>query len=97
MENNKTILLHNISPEEFKDMIVQEVKKEIEKILHQASKPEKLSVQEAAIYIGRSEITIYNYIKKGLLPASKIGRRYVINRSDIEASLKEVKSSKYRR
>jgi len=35
--------------------------------------------------------------KKGLLPASKIGRNYIIKRQDLDNALKEVKSLKYRR
>jgi hypothetical protein len=41
--------------------------------------------------------TVKINLKKGIIPASKIGRRIVIKRIDIENSLNEVKSLKYKR
>ncbi|MBR9847422.1 MAG: helix-turn-helix domain-containing protein [Algicola sp.] len=61
------------------------------------NKDEKLSVKEVAEELGVVDLTIHNYIKKGILPAFKIGRRVFINRSDIDQALKEVKSLKYQR
>jgi len=71
MENKKTILLHNITPTELKDMIISDLKIEIEKILLKASKPEYYSVQEVSKLLGLSSLTIYNYIKKGIIPAKR--------------------------
>lgn len=56
----------------------------------------KLSIQETAKELSVSEITIHNYIKKGILPALKIGRRVFIKRVDLDEALKEVKSLKYK-
>ena len=61
------------------------------------SKPENLTVKESADLLKVSEQTILNYIKKGFIPAHKMGRIYLIKRTDIEESLKEVKSLKYKR
>ena len=97
MENRKTILLHNITPNELKEMILSGLKKEIESILLKTNKSENQSIQKAAELLGLSEQTIYNYIKKGMLPATKIGRKYIIRRTSLEKSLTEVKSLKYRR
>ncbi|WP_053977222.1 helix-turn-helix domain-containing protein [Mangrovimonas xylaniphaga] len=58
---------------------------------------EKLSIQSVSEELGVSKLTVHNYIKKGFIPASKIGRRVVIKRVDLEKSLAEVKSLKYRR
>ncbi|MDO5978992.1 helix-turn-helix domain-containing protein [Flavivirga spongiicola] len=91
----KTILLHNMTPEELKDVIISEIK--IEAILLKAKEKENYSVQEVSKLLGCAELTIYNYIKKGLLPASKIGRNYIIKKLDIENTLKKVKSLKYKR
>ena len=55
------------------------------------------TVKEAADYLNVSQISIHNYRKKGLLPVSKIGRRIVIKKSDLDNSLKEIKSLKYKR
>lgn len=58
---------------------------------------EKLSIQEVAKELSVSTITIHNYIKKGVLPAIKIGRRVFIKRTDLNDALREVKSLKYKR
>lgn len=79
MENKRTILLHNITPEELKDMIISDVRIEIEKLLFKVAKPANYSVQEVAKLLRVSNLTIYNYIKKGAIYATKIGRRYIIN------------------
>lgn len=60
-------------------------------------KPEKLTVKETATLLKVSEQSVHNYIKKGFLPAQKLGRILLIKREDVELSLKEVKSLKYKR
>ena len=60
-------------------------------------KPENLTVKEVAPLLKVSEQSVIKYIKKGLLPAKFIGRRYLIARIDIEAALQEHKSLKYKR
>ncbi len=97
METKKTILLYNITPEELKDLIISELKKELESFRIQSSKPENYSVQEVSKILGLSELTVYNYIKKGMLSAKKIGRKYIISSESLEKALTEVKSLKYKR
>lgn len=58
---------------------------------------QNLSVREAAGILNVSELTVRNYIKRGLIKAERIGNRIFINRSKLEDSLKEVKSLKYKR
>ena len=48
MENTKTILLYNITPNELKEMIIADLKIELESILLKINKPENYSVQKAA-------------------------------------------------
>ena len=60
-------------------------------------KPENLTVKESAEVLKVSEQSIHNYIKKGFLKAHKMGRIYLIKRTNIEEALKEVKSLKYKR
>lgn len=61
------------------------------------SKPENLTVKESADFLKVSEQSIHNYIKKGFIKAHKMGRIYLIKRTDIEEALQEVKSLKYKR
>lgn len=56
-----------------------------------------LTTQEAAKILNVADITIHNYIKKGILPAKKVGRKYIIKESDVQKALSEVKSLKYQR
>lgn len=58
---------------------------------------ENLTVKETAELLKVSEQSIHNYIKKGFIPAKKVGRVLLIKRTDVEESLSEVKSLRYRR
>ena len=73
--------------------------KELKKLITEGINPPKrnLTVQEAAKRLNVTELTIRNYIKRGTIKAEKIGRRIIINSKDLEKSLSEVKSFKYRR
>lgn len=99
MENKKTILLHNITLDELKEMIVSTIRVEMEnsELRLSEGRTENYSVQTVAKLLGVSELSVYTYIKKGMLPAFKIGRKYLIKIADLEKALKEVKSLKYRR
>lgn len=59
--------------------------------------PENCTIKETALLLKVSEQSVHNYIKKGFLPAQKVGRILLIKRSDIDKSLQEVKSLKYKR
>ncbi|MFH4963663.1 helix-turn-helix domain-containing protein [Gaetbulibacter sp. M235] len=91
------ILLHYITPNELKEMILADLKVEISALLNRADEQENYTVEEVSKIIGCSKLTVYNYIKKGLLPASRIGRRFVIRKIELDKALKEVKSLKYKR
>ncbi len=97
MDNKKIILLHNITPEELKELIISDLKVEIEKLIIKAAKPQNYTVQEVAKLLRLSELTIYSYIRRGLLSATKIGRKYIIAVEDLEKAHNEVKSLKYMR
>ena len=42
-----------------------------------------LSVQEVADILGISRIAVFNKIKKGEIPAQKVGKAYVISRDEL--------------
>lgn len=88
--------------EELSEMIESSLSRRINPlrdIINQKLNPQKtnLTVQEAAKRLNVTELTIRNYIQKGLIDATKIGRRIVINVESLESKLTEVKSLKYRR
>ena len=49
--------------------------------------PTLFTLQEVTDHYGWSKDTLYDYIRRGLLPASKIGRSYVVTPDDIAALL----------
>ncbi len=63
----------------------------------QQSEPENYNVKEASKILKVSEQSVLSYIRKGLIPAQFIGKSYLIKRADLEASLSEYKSLKYKR
>jgi excisionase family DNA binding protein len=90
MQNPFQIFQEDLS--EIKNLLLELKNKPVEE-----PKSENLTVQEASELLKVSEQSIHNYIKKGYIPAKKLGRIYLMKREDIEASLKDVKSLKYRR
>jgi excisionase family DNA binding protein len=92
------IILQNVDKEKFNDLFnkVHKLSEDVQLLLDKKLS-EKLIPEDAAEEIGVTTQTIYSYIKKGILPASKVGRKLLIKRSDLENALKEVKSLKYKR
>ena len=83
---------------------IEERLKNIEDILlvlhSKSTKEEKetlLNVKEAAQFLKVSEQSVHNYIKEGKIRAKKIGRPFLISKSDLTNELGEVKSLKYQR
>ncbi|MDR5683407.1 MAG: helix-turn-helix domain-containing protein [Armatimonadota bacterium] len=50
--------------------------------------PEVLTVEQAAGYLQLHKVTVYKYIREGLLPAARIGKVYRILRPDLERFLR---------
>lgn len=48
---------------------------------------EILTVEQAAEYLQVHKITLYRYIRQGLLPAARLGKMYRLFRRDVEAFL----------
>lgn len=48
---------------------------------------EILTVEQAAEYLQIHKVTVYKYIRAGMLPAAKLGKVYRIYRRDVEALL----------
>ena len=63
----------------------------------QVAKQEHTTIKEAAKRLKVDTQTVRNYIKRGLITASKIRGRILINTESIDNALSEVKSLKYKR
>lgn len=93
---DKFIQIQNVTRQELVSIIENTVQSKLNSFLS-SKEPETLTIKETAELLSVSTVTIHSYIRRGLFPASKIGRRIVIKREDIEKALKEVKSLKYKR
>ena len=87
--------------EALEELVQSSVRTSIRKYFDQKesdeNKPVNLTVKETATHLGVAELTVRNYIKRGIIKAERIGNRIIINRALLEKSLKEVKSLKYKR
>ena len=52
---------------------------------------EILTVEQAANYLQVHRLTVYRYIRQGLLPAARLGKMYRLFRRDVEAFLDAMK------
>ncbi len=51
-----------------------------------------LTVEQAAAYLQIHKVTVYKYIRTGLLPAARLGKVYRIHRRDVEALLQSLRA-----
>lgn len=93
--------LYIAKQEELEELVKTSVDKALVRFFKQkeneTKKSKNLSVKEAATLLKVSDITVRNYIKRGLIKADRLGARIIINRETLENTLKEVKSLKYKR
>lgn len=54
---------------------------------------EILTVEQAAESLQIHKVTVYKYIRSGLLPAAKLGKVYRIYRKDVEALLDTLRTN----
>jgi len=87
--------------EDLEVLVQTSVKKTMEKFYQEKSSEKDhaitYSVKDTAAYLNVSELTVRNYIKRGLIEAEKIGHKIFINRENLLKALKGVKSLKYKR
>jgi len=90
-----------IPKEDLKVFIQNTIEESLEKYFEMKIEQEKrkthLTVKEVANKINVSELTVRNYIKRGVLKAKRVGNRILINNLELEKSLQEFKSLKYKR
>lgn len=95
---NKSVntLIHGVSPEEFKESILQEVRKELSK-LSLSNSPnnqvdEYVTRKEAAKLLKVSLITISDWNKKGILNPYRLGNLIRYKKSELEQALIQINS-----
>lgn len=90
------VQIHNITSDELFSNLENLLDSKLSKYL-KSTEVENYSVQTISKKIGCTDLTTYGLIKKGILPASKIGRKYLIKKVDFDNALQEYKSLKYKR
>jgi excisionase family DNA binding protein len=94
----KSTIIESMSVEELKKIIAETVGEVVSRISH--------PVQEETQYLTRVETTkllritlptLNEYTKEGTIRGYRIGGRVLYKKDEIEASLKEIQTSKYRR
>jgi excisionase family DNA binding protein len=94
----KTILqIEDLSKGELFSFIEESINNKLSSLQKEKETKGTITVQEAAKYLNVADITIHNYIKKGIIPAQKVGRKYIIKQTDLDNSLSDAKSLKYKR
>lgn len=95
MSESKTIQMHNISPEEFKETIMGEINKSLRAL------STNLKPNEPEEYLTRKELsqilkvtlpTIHDWSKKGILKPYRIGKLIRFKKSDLENTLIQINS-----
>ena len=96
MQNNIT-QLHNITPEESKESILQDVRSELKLIsenFRPVSPPEFLTRREAAKLLKVSIVTLSDWNKKGILNPYRLGNLIRYKRSELEEALIQINNPK---
>lgn len=93
--------MHNLilSPIALESLVEAIALRTVDILNRSEKKPENklYSVKDLAKYAGVSELSIRTYISQGKIEAKRIGRRILIDQSQFEKGLSEVKSLKYKR
>ena len=89
MENS--VLIQNVKPDEFCEMIRVTVREEIERHLSKPAETKKLYTrQEAAKRLRISLPTLNSYTKKGILTGVRFGYRVLYREEDLESAIQEI-------
>jgi excisionase family DNA binding protein len=94
----ETIQIQNITKEEFKELLQEAVKVEIEK--NQPEDPgqqDYLTRKQTAAMLEISLPTLHEWTMQGRIKAYRIGRLIRYYRPDVHAALKSVNTVKYKR
>lgn len=97
MDSN--IILHSTSISDFRQIIGEVIREEIKSLSSPSlsSSTEYLTRKEVCRLLQVSEVTLNEWTKSGVVTGYRIKTRIRYKRSEIEDSLQQVKSLKYRR
>jgi len=89
------VILTQIPKEEFKTLIAEAVKSELEKnnSFKQAPQPEYIGRKDAAKILGVSLVTLGEYVKNGIVPSYRLASRVRFKSDEVFASMTHRKYS----
>lgn len=58
---------------------------------------EIMNLREVAKYLGLNERTVYNLVRRGEIPATKIGRQWRVKKDNLDEMFKNKKENKVKR
>ena len=93
-----SVLIENLTAEDLREIISVAIEENL-RGLHTAKKesPDYLTRKEVANLLHISLVTLTDYTKRGLIKGKRIGTRVLYDRGQIEESLREIQTLKYRR
>ena len=77
------------------DIVRAELKNELQLLIPTQQPEDLLTRKETALLLGVSLHTLHDWTISGKVPAYRIGTRVRYKRTEIEKSLKQIKSAKY--
>ena len=93
MKSQPTILLHNITPDEFKNELISSLKEVIQELLIETKKEkevEYLTRQEVAKILKVSLVTMSQWDKLGIVQPYRIGNRIRYKSNELEEALTRI-------
>jgi excisionase family DNA binding protein len=97
-EMSKTIELREISISELREMFSEIIEEKFAHLQPKVQSHNKYITRDELCHILRiSKPTSHNLVKNGIIRAYKIGGKLLFRNDEIENSLQEIKSSKYKR
>jgi excisionase family DNA binding protein len=94
---SNSILIHSISPEEFKQLIVQTIMEVLGKDMPFSEEPELLTSEQVQSILGVSKVTLYQWRKSGKIPYHRISRKVYYKKKELMEALIILPKGKGRR
>ena len=93
-----SVLIQNVTSDDLKEIISDVIEAQLKGLTHQPKESsEYLTREETADLLRISLPTLFDYTKKGYIKGHRIGSRVLYRRDQLEDSLKEIQTQKYRR
>ena len=96
----RAINIIELTTDEFQKIIAEAVREEVAKLQQSQTPPkqqEYLTRNEVSALLRILLVTLSDYTKKGILIGNRIGGRVLYKKDEVEGSIQEIQSFKYRR